>query len=162
VNRGLRRQLGAPVQGLPGPNRLPRKAHTAAALNQPVYDVAPWKTSSDGFRNLIEGWQDDPEIPPPSLHNRVHVFIGGDMSPSTSPNDPVFYLNHCNVDRVWESWMRPAPGGHGRVYAPAQSESASLKGHRLNDTLNSLLSGSTTPAEMLDVSEAYTYDSLNV
>jgi tyrosinase len=162
VNRGLRRQLGAPVQGLPGSNRLPRKAHTAAALNQPVYDVAPWKTSSDGFRNLIEGWQDDPEIPPPSLHNRVHVFIGGDMSPSTSPNDPVFYLNHCNVDRIWESWMRPAPGGHGRVYAPAQSEPASLNGHRLNDTLNSLLSGSTTPAEMLDVSESYTYDSLNV
>jgi tyrosinase len=84
------------------------------------------------------------------------------MSPSTSPNDPVFYLNHCNVDRVWESWMRPSPGGHGRVYAPAQSEPASLKGHRLNDTLNSLLSGSTTPAEMLDVSESYTYDSLNV
>ena len=28
ANRGLRRQLGAPVQGLPTPNRLPRKTHT--------------------------------------------------------------------------------------------------------------------------------------
>ncbi len=162
TNRGLRRQLGASVQGLPGTNRLPRKAHTATALGQPIYDAAPWSTSSAGFRNLLEGWQDHPQILPPSLHNRVHVFIGGDMSPSTSPNDPVFFLNHCNVDRIWESWMQPPPKGHGRVYVPAQSEPAALKGHRLNDTLNSLLSGSTTPAEMLDVSKLYTYDSLSV
>lgn len=162
VNRGLRRRLGAPVQGLPGTNRLPRKTHTATALDQPIFDAAPWSTASAGFRNLIEGWQNQPQIPPPSLHNRVHVFIGGDMSPSTSPNDPVFYLNHCNVDRIWESWMQPSPAGHGRVYFPAQSAPVSLRGHRLNDTLNSLLSETVTPAEMLDVSEFYTYDSLNV
>jgi len=82
------------------------------------------------------------------------------MSPSTSPNDPVFYFNHCNVDRIWERWMQPPPAGYGHVYAPAQSESARLKGHRLNDTLNSLLSGNTTPAKILDISEFYTYDSL--
>jgi tyrosinase len=162
ANRGLRRQLGASVQGLPKPNRLPRKAHTAAALAEPTYDLDPWNTSSEGFRNLTEGWQDHPQISPPSLHNRVHVFIGGDMSPSTSPNDPVFYLNHCNVDRIWESWMRPSPAGHGRVYVPAQSESASLQGHRINDTLNSLLSGSTTPGEMLDITNSYSYDTLDV
>ena len=156
VNRGLRRQLGIQTARLPG------KAHTAAALNQPVYDAAPWNTASPGFRNLVEGWQSQPQIPPPSLHNRVHVFVGGDMSPSTSPNDPVFYLNHCNVDRVWERWMQPPPGGHGRLYVPPQSAPASLRGHRLNDTLNSLLSGTATPAETLDISESYTYDSLNV
>jgi tyrosinase len=162
TNRGLRRQLGAPVPGLPNPNRLPRKAHTTAALNQNDYDLAPWGTTSAGFRNLLEGWQTHPQVSPPSLHNRVHVFVGGDMSPSTSPNDPVFYLNHCNVDRVWESWMRPAPQGHGRVYVPTQTAPASLQGHRLNDTLTSLLSGSTTPAQMLNVSQLYTYDSLTV
>lgn len=156
VNRGLRRRLGTQT------TRLPKKTHTATALDRPIYDTAPWNTTSAGFRNLVEGWQDQPQIPPPSLHNRVHVFVGGDMSPSTSPNDPVFYLNHCNVDRIWESWMRPAPKGHGRAYVPAQSAPASLKGHRLNDTLSSLLSGTTTPADMLDISELYTYDSLNV
>lgn len=156
VNRGLRRQLGVQT------TRLPRKAHTAAAVSQSVYDAAPWNTASPGFRNLVEGWQNQPQIPPPSLHNRVHVFVGGDMSPSTSPNDPVFYLNHCNVDRIWERWMQPPPEGHGRIYVPAQSEPASLRGHRLNDTLNSLLSGTTTPAEMLDISEFYTYDALSV
>ncbi|SDA21087.1 tyrosinase [Nitrosospira sp. Nsp18] len=156
VNRGLRRRLGTQT------TRLPKKTHTATALDQPIYDTAPWNTTSAGFRNLVEGWQDQPQIPSPSLHNRVHVFVGGDMSPSTSPNDPVFYLNHCNVDRIWESWMQPAPKGHGRAYVPAQSAPASLKGHRLNDTLSSLLSETTTPADMLDISELYTYDSLNV
>jgi tyrosinase len=162
VNRGLRRQLGASVQGLPNPNRLPRKAHTTTVLTQKPYDADPWGTTSSAFRNLVEGWQSNPQVPPPSLHNRVHVFIGGDMSPSTSPNDPVFYLNHCNVDRIWEAWMQSPPQGNGRVYLPAQTEPAALKGHRLNDTLSSLLSGSTTPADMLDVSQRYTYDSLAV
>jgi tyrosinase len=158
ANRGMRRQLGAAVQGLPIPNRLPRKAHTAAALNQTPYDAPPWGVTSAGFRNLVEGWQTNPQVPPPSLHNRVHVFVGGDMSPSSSPNDPVFYLNHCNEDRIWEAWLT----AHGRVYVPGPTEPASLRGHRLNDRLRSLLSGSTTPARMLQVSSFYTYDSLTV
>lgn len=162
INRGLRRQLGATVQGLPNPNGLPRKAHTSTALHESPYDAAPWGTMSIGFRNLVEGWQMNAQIPPPSLHNRVHVFVGGDMSPSTSPNDPVFYLNHCNVDRIWEAWMQAPPAGHGRVYAPPQSAPASLRGHRLNDTLNSLLAATTTPARMLNVTKLYTYDSLSV
>ena len=61
------------------------------------------------------------------------------MLPSTSPNDPIFFMNHCNVDRIWEAWMQK-PGGPGRVYVPGDSEPASLKGHRLHDTLSSLLS----------------------
>ena len=162
TDRGLRRQLGSSVQGLPSPNSLPRRAHTATALKLNVYDAAPWSVNSDGFRNLLEGWQQNQQVPPPSLHNRVHVFIGGDMAPSSSPNDPVFYLNHCNVDRIWEAWMQASPQGHGRIYVPSQTEPVSLKGHRLNDTLTSLLSGSTTPAQMLDVRQVYTYNSLSV
>jgi len=162
TDRGLRRQLGAPTPGLAGSNKLPRKAQTALALNKSPYDVANWDTASSGFRNFCEGWQDDPQVSPPALHNRVHVFVGGDMSPSSSPNDPVFYLNHCNVDRIWESWMRPAPAGHGRVYAPGTGAPVALKGHRLNDTLTSLISGSTTPAQMLNVTATYTYDTLSV
>ena len=80
------------------------------------------------------------------------------MSPSTSPNDPVFYLNHCNVDRIWEAWMQT----HGCTYLPPASAPAALRGHRLNDRLSSFISAPTTPAQMLDVSSFYTYDSLSV
>src|SRR5258706_3813290 len=162
ADRGLRRKLGARVHGLPGPNALPRKSHTTAVLANKTYDDSPWGVLSRGFRNLVEGCQSHPQIPSPSLHNRVHVFVGGDMSPSTSPNDPVFYLNHCNVDRIWEAWMQPAPKGVGRAYAPIQTAPVDLKGHRINDTLTSLLSGSTTTAALLDSSQYYTYDSLSV
>src|SRR5262249_13417655 len=41
-----------------------------------------------GFAIVLEGWSADPRFRAPWLHNAVHVWVGGDMSPSTSPNDP--------------------------------------------------------------------------
>jgi hypothetical protein len=37
-------------------------------------------------------------------HGIVHVTIGGDMSDMGSPNDPIFWLHHCNIDRLWAWW----------------------------------------------------------
>lgn len=31
------------------------------------------------------------------------------MLPGTSPNDPVFFLHHCNVDRLWWQWQQNHP-----------------------------------------------------
>jgi peroxiredoxin len=40
-------------------------------------------------------------------HFFTHLAIGGDMAEfSTVGGDPVFYLHHCNLDRIWESWNR--------------------------------------------------------
>jgi tyrosinase len=147
VKRGLARTLS---QGI---HTLPNKTDTANALNALPYDAAPWTVSSSGFRNQVEGWPNGP-----ALHNRVHVWVGGDMSPASSPNDPVFFLNHCNVDRIWEAWMQK----HGRVYLPDASAPAKLKGHRINDKLASFVSPPTTPANVLDVSVQYVYESLSV
>jgi tyrosinase len=88
----------------------------------------------------------------------VHVWVGGDMLPSSSPNDPVFYINHCNVDRIWEAWLTK----HGRSYLPPQSAPAFLKGHRINDQMSSLLSAPMKPADVLDMRSIYVYDSLAV
>jgi tyrosinase len=148
TNRGLERTLGEDI------NTLPTKAATAAVLLVTPYDAAPWTASSSGFRNQAEGWAPDP----PGLHNLVHVWVGGDMSPASSPNDPVFFLNHCNVDRIWEAWMQK----NGRIYLPDDKAPKTLKGHRLHDQLSSLISSPTTPAAVLDVSAQYIYDSLNV
>jgi tyrosinase len=43
------------------------------------------------------------------LHGNVHVFVGDstDMGQiPTAAGDPVFWLHHCNIDRLWESWNR--------------------------------------------------------
>ncbi|MWV18290.1 hypothetical protein F3I16_19810 [Pseudomonas sp. L-22-4S-12] len=39
-------------------------------------------------------------------HNGIHQFIGGTMSTFLSPEDPVFWLHHANVDRLWRSWSK--------------------------------------------------------
>ncbi len=47
-------------------------------------------------------------------HNLVHVMVGGDMTanpagwmydPDFAALDPIFWVHHCNVDRLWEAWM---------------------------------------------------------
>lgn len=39
-------------------------------------------------------------------HNYVHMAIGGVMrSPATAGRDPVFWLHHANIDRLWEVWL---------------------------------------------------------
>ncbi|HKF44474.1 MAG TPA: tyrosinase family protein [Thermoanaerobaculia bacterium] len=46
-------------------------------------------------------------------HGAVHVSIGGWMgSVPTAAQDPIFWLHHCNIDRLWNAWL--AQGG-GRV-----------------------------------------------
>lgn len=37
-------------------------------------------------------------------HNTTHVAVGGDMGDMISPRDPIFWLHHCNVDRLWARW----------------------------------------------------------
>ncbi len=40
-------------------------------------------------------------------HFFTHFALGGDMAEfSTVGGDPMFYLHHANMDRIWESWSR--------------------------------------------------------
>lgn len=40
-------------------------------------------------------------------HNSVHVQLGGLMAnPNTAAQDPIFWLHHANIDRLWEVWNR--------------------------------------------------------
>lgn len=53
-----------------------------------------------------------------NTHNRVHGWVGGSIGTTpegikmfgtmllpTSPNDPVFFLHHANIDRLWARWQ---------------------------------------------------------
>jgi tyrosinase len=92
-NSFLRRTLGRDVAALPD------QTDVYNAFKYDFYDTPYWDINSRGFRNALEGWI------APNLHNRVHVWVGGSMELNTSPNDPVFFLNHCNVDRLWAIWQ---------------------------------------------------------
>jgi len=159
VNRGLERELGEDNLGPALPSTLQVKAVVNANGINVKYDTFPWNQSSSGFRNSLEGWPNGP-----SMHNLVHVWIGGDMSPATSPNDPVFYLNHCNVDRIWAGWQQT----HNNLpYLPDANAPSSLFRHRINDMLfaittdrlfDPIYKGNVTPADLLDPSAIYVYD----
>ncbi len=38
-------------------------------------------------------------------HMLVHGIIAGHMGSNWSPSDPLFYLHHANVDRIWTMWQ---------------------------------------------------------
>jgi hypothetical protein len=56
--------------------------------------------SFDSFQSLIDG-----------AHGGVHVRVSGDMgSVPSAAYDPIFYLHHANIDRLWAQWQVAHPG----------------------------------------------------
>ncbi|WP_063369639.1 tyrosinase family protein [Pseudoalteromonas luteoviolacea] len=40
-------------------------------------------------------------------HNKIHVAISGAMGdPNTAALDPIFWLHHANIDRLWQNWIQ--------------------------------------------------------
>lgn len=135
--------------------QLPTQDEVDAALAVPNYDHTPWDPSSPpdrSFRNNLEGWrgmlgmkcQDNQMIPVKGpdahsvMHNVVHLWIGGVWGPdginqgqmvmNSSPNDPMFWLHHANIDRLWWVWEQT----HGFEYRP---QTGGPPGHNLYDTM---------------------------
>ncbi|HEX5306829.1 MAG TPA: tyrosinase family protein [Dyella sp.] len=64
-------------------------------------------------RGLVDAFEPAFETLP---HNPVHNIIGGAMgSVTVSPRDPIFWLHHANVDRLWAAWVS---AGNGRSMPP--------------------------------------------
>lgn len=148
--RFLTRRFGT----FPGIPTLPTKADVENALAVTVYDAAPWDVTPApnlSFRNNLEGWRNDtneacqdslmnplhgPGVTPHVMHNGVHLWVSGlfsdtipgTMAYNTSLNDPVFWLHHANVDRIWTMWE----ARHGQVYVPV---AGGHHGHNLNDAM---------------------------
>ncbi|HKQ97931.1 MAG TPA: tyrosinase family protein [Candidatus Polarisedimenticolia bacterium] len=119
---------------IPEPYRLPANASTNALYNSsraavynggaglPAADVSysagfnltNFTTSSSSvpsFGGLTVGgpqhfpsggWSGRIEMSP---HNNVHNDISGEMASGESPRDPIFWLHHSNIDRLWKRWL---------------------------------------------------------
>ena len=47
------------------------------------------------------------------VHDSGHVWVGGSMmSVPTAPTDPVFWMHHAEIDRLWAEWQVVNPGQH--------------------------------------------------
>ncbi len=60
---------------------------------------APYHSAMAGF-GILEG----------QPHNLVHNCIGGFMSDFLSPVDPLFFMHHANIDRLWQVWTLKQQG----------------------------------------------------
>jgi tyrosinase len=120
---------------------LPTQAEIDQVGAVTPYDGPNWNDFSDpSFRNELEGWIG------PNLHNRGHGWVGGSMGPMTSPNDPVFFMHHCMVDKLWHDWQLAFPN---QGYLPI---SGGPFGQNLNDPMVSTPVGpiGNRPIDMLD------------
>lgn len=90
-----------------GPNGgvgIPPGAVALTAMSQTSYLPSG---AAQGFNSTING----------GIHGNVHVWVGNGVGMGSVPwaaNDPIFWMHHCNIDRLWASWNkagRPNPGG---------------------------------------------------
>ena len=67
-------------------------------------------------------------------HGAAHVWVGGHVgNASIAPRDPLFWLIHANVDRLWAEWIKQHQGAPG--FQPFLPVSGGPAGHNLNDTM---------------------------
>lgn len=141
----LRRRFGVLTPTLPTP------ANVKSALAVVPYDATQWNMNTQpSFRNRLEGWYGAG-----SINNRVHVWVGGNMMPMTSPNDPVFFLHHCNIDRLWAEWQRTHPQ---EPYMPNQTSAGAPQGHRLKDPMQPWGNPVTVESTLNHQAMGYQYD----
>jgi len=111
----LDRELGRWASTLPSANSI-RSINTTIS----IYDSGTYDDRANGaqsFRTALEGFSGQFG----GAHNLVHVFVGGSMSPLSSPNDPVFFFHHCNIDRIWYLWQR-SRGCYSGCYRPLATD----------------------------------------
>jgi tyrosinase len=176
----ITRRMGAPGE-LPTTDDV-AFALAAPLYDVPPYDPSSDPTMS--FRNALEGWRPPLDFihgcgpdgvmvgqPLPvrdlELHNAVHAWVGGVLlpnagtsyvgtmlTPPTSVNDPVFFLHHSNIDRIWAQWQE----AHGvDTYVPR----AGSHMNNVDDVMHPFEEDGivATPATVADIHElGYRYE----
>ena len=118
LERGFIKDESSMIQDEPF---LPDSSTIKMALTAPNY------TGDKGFGNRTEGFvelcagegklfcrfriEGGKNATHNNLHNAVHIYIGGHMRDvPTASNDPIFFLHHANIDRIFEAWLRSSNG----------------------------------------------------
>jgi hypothetical protein len=156
----LRRRFGTFLSGGSPVSTLPTAANVTGCLTETPYDQSTWNDGvSPSFRDRLEGFHGLG-----SIHNRVHLWVGGGANQNAwgtmvwadSPNDPVFWLHHCNIDRLWTEWQRQHPG---EPYHPGGGVGDSGPvGHNLVDSMQPWGGASTVASAQSHLAMGYWYD----
>ena len=77
----------------------------------------------NGFRCAWEG----------TPHAAPHNWIGEHMATYFSPDDPLFYMHHANVDRIWALWQDFS--GHDEISTTSYTVPDHYEGNLLNSEM---------------------------
>jgi tyrosinase len=88
-------------------------------------------------------------------HGAVHNTVGGRgglmTALNTSPGDPIFWLHHANLDRLWEVWLgRPDPSDPQVRTNPADDRWTDF-GFDFRDERGQAVTTFRTPGEVVDL-----------
>lgn len=86
LNWGLGRSLSASTSLLP----------TTSNVNTIQNIVYTDRASFQNYSNAMERGKP---------HTGGHIWTGGVMSMGFSPGDPIFYVHHAMVDKLWQDWI---------------------------------------------------------
>ena len=145
---------------------------TDSCLTNSTYTGSDSNTPLPGFGGPLSGYWHGGTYPSGNLeqnpHNLTHVYVGGAKSeddyglmadPGTAALDPIFYLHHANVDRMWAVWnattshtnptdpnwvngpaasgehefVMPMPANKSWTYTPKDVDSLSLMNYTYDD-----------------------------
>lgn len=113
------------TDGVPGINRRPFFSTNSAppGLRTEAQTIALGATYT--LFRVMEG----------NPHGSAHTSFGGSISSiGTAARDPLFFLLHCNVDRLWAKWQRQN-GRFNSTQAASYDNTPSAIGHNLPDTM---------------------------
>ncbi|HKG72125.1 MAG TPA: tyrosinase family protein [Nitrososphaeraceae archaeon] len=128
--------------GMPNPVVVSRTPGLNIADLPPQQDVdtAMAKTDFTPFTYGLETGSFDPTQPEfqTGMHDQVHVWVGGTMGRiPTAPADPMFWMHHANIDRIWSLWQKQNPGKNPTLAGPqATMDPWTATEEQTRDTLN--------------------------
>ena len=127
------------TDGVPGINRRPLFSTSTAPPGLLT------EAQTLGLGNQFADFRDMEGNP----HGSAHVSFGGSISQiPTAAKDPLFFMLHCNVDRLWAKWQKQFGRFNAAQAASFDSDPSNPVGHNLPDTMwpwNGVTGGSRPP-----------------
>lgn len=100
-------------------------------------DFAFAKTDFFDFSNEIERKR---------AHSGAHIWVGGVMPTSASARDPVFYIHHAYIDKLWNDWQ--VDPNNQSAYHPARTDMLRYDG---TYTFYGVTQPSIDPDDLVDI-----------